>query len=219
MSNYSLGNEGARQLTEENANVEQLPLLKTNNQDLVYDGDTAFYSEIEAMFDPVPFNTEVLEKRKLIINPTEKSTSEIFTFEKGESGGGVVKLDESFMTANLNMTFDGNDLNDETWLDIMPHPLHTMRKSVDLSADGVSVTNSHTKNSFVSDILNRLYQHGEKNTDLAGCSLGYRNKPGQNSYLSTVITTATSNTVKMNNSPGNERVKAISNKRYIVDDL
>lgn len=208
MSNYSLGNEGARQSTEENANVERLPLLKTNNQDLVYDGDMAFYSEIEGMFQPIPFNTEVLEKRKLIINPTENSTSEIFTFEKGES----------FMTANLKVTFDGNDLNDDTWLDIMPHPLHTMWKSVDLSANGVSVTNSHTENLFVSDVLNRLYQHGEKNADLARCSLGYRNKPGQNSYLSTVVSTATSNTAKTNNSPGNERLNAIRDKRYIVDD-
>ena len=44
MSNYNLGNEGARQLTEENANREIVPVLKDNNQELINADNSAFYS-------------------------------------------------------------------------------------------------------------------------------------------------------------------------------
>ena len=106
------------------------------------------------------------------MNPKEKSDSEIFTFDKGGSSGGVIKLDDSFMKATLSVTTGGDNLNVATICDIMPHPLHTMWKLIDVSANEVSVTNSHTENLFVADILSCLYQHKDKNDDLAGCSIG-----------------------------------------------
>ena len=161
----------------------------------------------------------MFQKRYIKVNPTEKEDSEIFTFDKGESGGGVIKLDESFMTGTLSTKYNGNDLNRATWLDCMAHPFHTMWKSVDLSVNYVTITNSNTENLFVSEILNRIYQHREKGNDLAGCCLGYRNKSGQNDYLSNINTTATSTSAKTNNSPTDSRVKALREDRYIVDDL
>ena len=50
-----MGNEGARQLTEENACHEQLPLLKDNNQELVHDAHRPHYNEMLDMFIPIPF--------------------------------------------------------------------------------------------------------------------------------------------------------------------
>ena len=97
----------------------------------------------------------------------------------------------------------------------MPHPFHTMWKTVDVSVNGVSITNSHTDNLFVTDILNRLYQHKEKATDLAGCCLGYNDRPGERGYLSKINSVATSTLVKAKN--GYNRVKNLSGGRYIVD--
>ena len=216
MSNNYLGNEGARELTEENASRELVPYLK-DNQEFVHDDDSMFYIETKNMFRPIPFNRDVIEKRFLKVDPTEKSDSEIFTFENGESGGGVIKLDESTMSCTLSVKYNLGPLEDETWCDIMPRPLHTMWKSVDLTANGVTITNSNTENMFVSDILNRLYEHSEKSTDLAGCCLGYRNKPGQHGYLSKMISSAISTSAKTDNPGANERVKALREDRYIID--
>ena len=178
---FSLGNVGARELTEENAGKEMVPYLTNENQEMIYDDNSEFYISSVEMFREIPFNDDVWETMFLKVNHSESSDSEIFTFEKGESGGGI-KLDESMMKGTLKVKFNGNDINDDTWLDCMPHPFHTMWKTVDVDVNGVSITNSDTQNLFVSDIVNHIYQHREKN-DLAGCCLGYMDKPGQHGYL------------------------------------
>ena len=213
MSNYNLGNEGARQLTEENANREIVPVLKDNNQELINADNSAFYSSTIEMFDQIPFNIDVVEKRMLTVNPTEKEDSEIFTFENSISGGGVIKL------GNFSVTYDNDPIHASTWLDMMSHPLQTLWKSAELTVNGVTITNSNTESLFVTDILNRLYSHNEKNSDLAGCCLGYRNLPGQNGFLSKINSTATSNTTKTANKPAIKRIQSLKNETYIIDDL
>ena len=216
---FSLGNVGARELTEENAGKELVPYLTNQNQEMIYDDNSEFHVLSKEMFREIPVNDDVWENIFLKVNHTESSDSEILTFDKGESGGGVIRLDESMMQGTLKVKYDGNDLNDDTWLDCMPHPFHTMWKTVDVGVNGVSITNSHTDNLFVTDVLNRLYQHKEKNNDLAGCCLGYMNKPGQHGYLSTIRSVATSNAAKTNNLNGKKRVEGLRGGRYIVDDL
>ena len=171
------------------------------------------------MFDQIPFNIDVQEKRRLIVNPTEKEDSEIFTFENSISGGGIIKLDESRMMGNLSVTYDNDPIHASTWLDMMPHPFHTLWKSVELTVNGVTITNSNTESLFVTDILNRLYSHNEKNSDLAGCCLGYRNLPGQNGFLSKINNTATSNTAKTANKPAIKRIQSLKDETYILDNL
>ena len=213
MSNYNLGNEAARQLTEENANQDIVPVLKDNNQELINPDNSAFYSSTLEMFDQIPFNVDVAEKRILKVDPTEKEDSEIFTFENSISGGGIIKLDESKMTGDFLVTYDGaNNIHTSTWLDMMSHPFHTLWKSAELQVNGVTITNSNTESLFVTDILNRLYSHNEKNSDLAGCCLGYRNSPGQHSFLSTITDTATSNTAKAHNKPAIKRIQALKKR-------
>ena len=218
MSNYNLGNQGAQELSEENANREIVPYLKDNNQELINSDNSAFYTSAFEMFEQIPVNIEVLEKRILKINPVEKEDSEIFTFENSISGGGVIKLDESIMRAKMTVKYNGNDIHASTTLDILPHPLHTLWKSVELTANGVTMTNSNTESLFVTDILNRLYSHKEKSSDLAGCCLGYRNNPGQHDYLSKIVTNATRNAAKISNKPGAKRIAALK-EMYLVDDL
>ena len=152
-----------------------------------------------------------MEKRDLKVDPTEKEDSDIFTFEKPESGGGVIEFNESFMKTDF--------IAAETCCDIMPDPLHTMWKSIELIANGVTLTNSNSKNLFVSDVLNRLYQHQEKKADLAGCNLGYRNAPGQNSYLSKFISTATVTSGKTNNPNAFKRINAVKVKKNLIGGL
>ena len=214
---FSLGNVGARELTEENAGKELVPYLNSNNQELIYENDSEMYVSSEEMFREIPVNDGVWENTVLKVNHTESSDSEILTFEKGEGGGGVIRLDESRMEGTLKIKFDGNDLNNETWLDCMPNPFLTLWKTVDISVKGVSVTNSHTDNLFVMDVLTRLYQHREKENDLAGVSLGYYDKPGQRGYLSKINSVATSTAAKLKN--GYNRVKNLSGGRYIVQDM
>ena len=214
---FSLGNVGARELTEENAGKELVPYLNNENQEMIYDDDSEMYVSSKEMFREIPTNDDVWENAILKVNHTESSDSEILTFEKGESGGGVIKLDETRMEGTLKIKFDGNDLNNETWLDCMPRPFQTLWKTVDVSVNGVSVTNSHTENLFVTDILNRIYQHKEKSSDLAGVTLGYFDKPGDRGYLSNIRSVATSTSAKLKN--GYKRVKNLGGGRYIVDDL
>ena len=214
---FSLGNVGARELTEENAGKELVPYLNSNNQELIYENDSEMYVSSKEMFREIPVNDGVWENTVLKVNHTESSDSEILTFEKGEGGGGVIRLDESRMEGTLKIKFDGNDLNNETWLDCMPNPFLTLWKTVDISVKGVSVTNSHTDNLFVMDVLTRLYQHREKENDLAGVSLGYYDKPGQRGYLSKINSVATSTAAKLKN--GYNRVKNLSGGRYIVQDM
>ena len=135
---FSLGNVGARELTEENAGKELVPYLTNENQEMIYDDNSEFYVSSVDMFREVPVNDDVWETRYLKVNHSESLDSEIFTFERGESGGGVIRLDESMMQGTLNVKFDGNDLNAETWLDCMPHPFHTMWKTVDVEVNGVT---------------------------------------------------------------------------------
>ena len=123
------------------------------------------------------------------------------------------------MKATLSVTTGGDNLNAATICDIMSHPLHTMWKSVDVSANEVSLTNSHTENLFVADVLGRLYQHKDKNDDLAGCSIGLRNSPGQYDYLTKLVSNATVTSMKTNNKPAHERIKSIKEDRYVIDDL
>ena len=219
MSNYNLGNEGARQLMEENADHEIVPVLKDDNQELINADNSAFYTSAVEMFEQIPFNVDVLEKRMLTINPTEKEDSEIFTFENPISGGGVIKLDESRMRGNMSVTFDGDPIHASTWLDCMSHPLHTLWKSAELFVNGVTITNSNTESLFVTDVLSRLYSHNEKNLDLAGCCLGYRNPPGQHSFLAKINNTATSNTAKVGNKAAIKRIQSLKNDTYLIDNL
>ena len=218
MSSYNLGNEGARQLTEENAENEMVPVLQENNQELIKP-DSAFYVNAIEMFDQIPFNVDVAEKRLMVLHPIEKEDSDIFTFENSISGGGVIKLDESKMRAKMSVKFNGNDIHASTCLDCMPHPLHTLWKSAELFVNGVTITNSNNENLFVSDILGRLYTHNERNSDLAGCSMGYRNLPGQHGYLSNITTTATMTSAKTNNSPATKRIAALKREEPLIDDL
>ena len=59
---FSLGNEGARELTEENSNRELVPLLTEKNQEIIYDDDSVFYVQTTDMFRPIPINVDVSEK-------------------------------------------------------------------------------------------------------------------------------------------------------------
>ena len=218
MSSYNLGNEGARELTEENAENEDVPVLQENNQELIKP-NSAFYVNAIEMFDQIPFNVDVLEKRLLVVHPNKKEDSDIFTFENSISGGGVIKLDESKMRATMSVKFDGNDIHANTWVDCLLHPLHTMWKAAELFVNGITITNSNNENLFVSDILSRLYSHNERNSDLAGCSLGYRNAQGQHGYLANIVSTATSTAAKTNNPNATKRVAALKREEFLIDDL
>ena len=218
MSSVNLGNEGARLLSEENTETEEVPVLQENNQELIKP-DSAFHTNAIEMFDQIPINVDVVEKRLLILHPLEKEDSEIFTFENSISGGGVIKLDESKMRATMSTKFNNNDINGDTWVDCMPHPLHSLWKSTELFVNGVTITNSNNANLFVTDILSRLYSHNERNSDLAGCSLGYRDKPGQRGYLSNIISTATSTSAKTSNPGAVKRVAALKREEKLIDDL
>ena len=134
-------------------------------------------------------------------------------------GGGVIKLDEGHMSADFLVEFDGNALEEETCCDIMPDLLNTMWKSVELITNGVTLTNSNSENLFVSDVLNRLYQHQEKKSDLAGCNLDYRNSPSQNSYLTRFVSTATVTRGKVTNPGAKKRIDAIKAKKSLIGDL
>ena len=149
---FSLGNVGARELTEENAGKELVPYLNNENQEMIYEDNSDMYVSSKEMFREIPVNDDVWENNIIKVNHTESTDSDILTFEKGESGGGIIRLDESRMEGTLKIKFDGNDLNGDTWLDCMANPFLTMWKSVDISVNGVSVTNSHTDNLFVMDI-------------------------------------------------------------------
>ena len=218
MSSYNLGNEGARLLTEENAETEEVPVLQENNQELIKP-DSAFYVNAIEMFDQIPFNVDVTEKRLLVIHPLEKEDSDIFTFENSISGGGVIKLDESKMRATMSVKYNNNDINADTWVDCMPHPLHTMWKAAEVFVNGVTITNSNNGNLFVSDILSRLYSHNERNSDLAGCSLGYRNPPGEQGYLSKITDAATNTAAKTSNPGAVKRVAALKREESLIDYL
>ena len=94
---FSLGNVGARELMEENAGKELVPYLDKENQEIIYEDNSDMYVSSKEMFREIPVNDDVWENNFLKVNHTESSDSEILTFEKGESGGGVIRLDESMM--------------------------------------------------------------------------------------------------------------------------
>ena len=165
---YTIGNEGARVLTKRNAAVNQLPTLSNKkNQEPVRD-ETRYYHEMVAMFDDILINDEIIENKWITVTPNEKEDSDIFTFNKATGGGGIIKLDETHLTSDIAITYDGHVLDTMTIIDFMPNPLETMWKTIDLAANEVTMTNSYTDSLYVSP---------QKAKDLAGCTLGWRNTP------------------------------------------
>lgn len=94
---YAIGNEGARKLAEENAKHARQPVLDNTNQEMIHD-DNELFHEILEMFDDVPINDQVIEKVLIKISPSEKEDSETFTFDYSGSGGGILKLDDSYVS-------------------------------------------------------------------------------------------------------------------------
>ena len=127
--------KGLEWLTERNAAVNQLPTLSNKkNQEPVH-AETGYYHEMVAMFDDILINDEIIENKWITVTPNEKEDSDIFTFDKGTGGGGIIKLDEMHLTSDIATTYDGNVVDAMTIIDFMPNPLETMWKTVDLVAN------------------------------------------------------------------------------------
>ena len=124
------------------------------------------------------------------------------------------------MTSDIAITHDGHVLDAMTIIDFMPNPLETMWKTVDLAANEVTTTNSHTDSLYVSDILSHLYVSPQKAKDLAGCTLGWRNTPGQENYLANLCTANRVSTFT-NNKPAAQRIDSIVGKEsvYCIDTV
>ena len=56
---YTIGNEGARKLTEENAAVHRPPLLANKNQEPIHDETGMFYEMLD-MFEDIAINDEII---------------------------------------------------------------------------------------------------------------------------------------------------------------
>ena len=216
---YTIGNEGARKLTEENAAVDQPQILANKNQEPIHD-ETGMFHEMLDMFEDIAINDEIIEKRWISVVPSEKEDSESFTFDKAGSGSGVIKLDDTYMTADISVEIDGNILNKNTIIDYVPSPLQKWWCIVDVHDNEVAMTNSHTDNLFVTDVLSRSYNHPEKAKDIAGCNMGWRNTPGQENYLGGLRHANRATTIS-NNKPAFKRVDSIVNvnSRFCVDDV
>ena len=119
---YTIGNEGARKLTEENAAVDRLPLLSNKNQEPIHD-ETGMFHEMLEMFADIAINDEIIEKRWITVVPSEKEDSEICTFDKAGSGGSVIKLDDIYMSADISVEYDRNILNENTIM-FLNHCIH-----------------------------------------------------------------------------------------------
>ena len=173
-----------------------------------------------AMFDDILINDEIIENKWITVTPNEKEDSDIFTFDKATGGGRIIKFDEMHMLADIAIKHDGNVLDAMTIIDYMPNPLESFWKTVDILANEIATSNSHTDSLYVSDILSRLYVSNQKAKDLAGCTLGWRNTPGQENYLSN-LTTANRTSTFTNNKPAAQRIDSIVTKEsvYFIDNV
>ena len=168
------------------------------------------------MFNDIPINTQVQELTSIEIPPTEKEDSDIFTFDYKGSGGGVIKLNTSYMSAHVGLRFDNAQLDNDTICDFIPHPLKTWFKSVKVSLNKVTTTNSNTENLHVSSIIDMLYKSKVKNNNMAG----WRNVPGQEAFLATIRPNNVAD-VKELNKPGFKRIECFRgrNSVYVIEDL
>ena len=220
IDDYTMCNEGAQVLTERNAAVNQPPILSNKqNQEPVHD-ETGYYHEMVNMFDEIAFNDEVIENKWITVDPAEKDDSECFTFDKATGGGGIIKLDDTYLTSDISVKYNGNILDAKMIIDYMPDPMEKWWKTVDVHANEVAMTNSHTDSLYVSDILSCLYVNNQKTKDLAGCTMRWRNVPSQENFLQNLRHGNRATTIA-NNKPAFQRVDSIVNKEtnYYIDSV
>lgn len=139
-------NEGARVLAEANAkNDKSTPILTKNNQDVIGDDLTAFYDPLD-MFSLVPINHMLIEAGWIDVVPHEKSDSNIFTFDLQSTGGGLIQLADTTISANISVRDeDGDKLHAQTICDYVSCPLKTWWRSVEVSANNVAMSVSNTQ--------------------------------------------------------------------------
>ena len=59
-------------------------------------------------------------------------------------GGGLTKLQDTYLSADISIRkSNGNKLNASTICDYVPRPLTSWWKSIDVAANGVSLSVSH----------------------------------------------------------------------------
>ena len=133
---------------QESGESEKGPVVRSDNQNVV--GHTVMFYEPMEMFEKIPFNDSLKEKSWVHLRASEGETSTHYTFLKKMQGCGLIKLLDSYVTADIAVrTAGGNKLNAGTICDYFPHPLTSWWKSVDVAANGVALVVSHTDDLIV----------------------------------------------------------------------
>ena len=173
---YEGNNESARSLSkayQESGESEKGPVV----------GHTVMFYKPMEMFEKIPFNDPLKEKSWVHLKASEGETSTYYTFLKKMQGGSLIKLLDTYITADIALrTSASNKLSAGTICDYAPRPLTSWWKSV-----------SHTDNLIVSSIFSRLFERKNGKYDLAGCNMGLKDTYNKMRYLTAV--TADNNAV------------------------
>ena len=150
------------------------PVVRSDNQNVI--GHTVMFYEPMEMFERIPFNGSLKEKSWVHSKANEGEMSIYYTFFKKMQGGGLIKLLDTYVSADISVRkSDGNKLSDTIICDYLPRPLTSWWKSVDVAANGVSLS--------VSNIFSRLFERKNSREDLYGCNMGWEDVPDKMKYL------------------------------------
>ena len=140
-------------------------------------------------------------------------------------GGGLIKLLDTYVTADISVRTSGRaKLNASTICDYIPWPLASWWKSVDVVANGVALSVSHTDNLIVSSIFSRLFERKNAKEDLYGCNMGWEDVPDKRQYLHDVTDDDNANNTRapiIANTGTKKRIDSIVNAdpQYCIEKM
>ena len=134
---------------EQSGESERAPVVSNDNQNIV--GYTVMFYEPMEMFERIPFNND--------LKGNEGEMSMYYTFLKKMLSGGLIKLLDTYVTADISVrTSTGAKLNANTICNYVPRPLASWWKSTDVALNIVALSMSHTDNLIVSNVFLHLFE-------------------------------------------------------------
>ena len=149
-------------------------------------GHTVMFYEPVEMFERIPFNNSLKEKSWVHLKASEGDLS-TYMFLKKMQVGGLIKLLDTYVTADISIRKRNNKLNASTICDYLPQPLISWWKSVDVAVNGVAASVSHTDNLIVSNIFHIFLTEKNAKQDFYGCNMGWEDVPDKIKYLHSVM--------------------------------
>ena len=222
---YKGNNESAKALSRAYEKLKESKsalLVNRDNQNLI--GHTVLFYKPMEMFQRIPF-TDTLKETSWVHLKASEGISSTYTFLKKMQGGGLIKLADAFVTAEISIRkANGNKFNASTICDYVPRPLTSWWKSINVSSSGMALSVSHTDNLIVSNIFSCLFERKNAKEDLYDCNMGWEHKAGHEKYLHKVTVDDSANDTRKpitDNDGAYKRIKSIVNvnPHYCIEKM